>query len=100
MPATILISQIPADVDQRKLFTKLFASPEYSLLKKVVAAHCIKAQAIAINVSPYEGNSEKAKEEARIQTEQARLYSQVLDLLDDLANKEDEWFTVKLEPRH
>lgn len=100
MPATILISQIPADTDQKKLLAKLFSSPEYELLKKVVASHCIKAQAEVMNVAPYEGNNEKAETDARIQREQSRLYSQTLDMLDDMANKEEEWFTVKLEPRH
>lgn len=100
MPATISYSQIPADSDQRKLLTKLFSSPEYSFLKKTLAAHCIKAQVEAMNVAPYESNNEKAEDTAKIQREQARLYSQVLDVLDDMANKEEEWFTVKLEPRH
>lgn len=100
MPATILYSQIPADSDQRKLLTKLFSSPEYSFLKKTLAAHCIKAQVEAMNVAPYEDNNEKAEDEAKLQRDQAKLYSQVLDVLDDMANKEDEWFTVKLEPRH
>lgn len=100
MPATILYSQIPADSDQKKLLAKLFSSQEYSVLRKILAAHCIKAQVEAMNVAPYESNNEKAEDAAKIQREQVRLYSQVLDVLDDMANKEEEWFTVKLEPRH
>lgn len=100
MPATILCSQIPADSEQRKLLAKLFSSPEYSFLKKTLAAHCIKAQVEAMNAAPYESNNEKAESDAKIQREQVRLYSQILDVLDDMANKEEEWFTVKLEPRH
>lgn len=99
MPATILTSQIPADGDQRKLLAKLFVSPEYSFLKQVLAAHCIKAQTEAMNVGLYESNNEKAQEAAKNQRLQAELYNKVLDVLDDMANKEDQWFTVKLEPR-
>jgi hypothetical protein len=99
MPATILTSQIPADGDQRKLLTKLFVSPEYSFLKQVIAAHCIKAQAESLNAGLYEHNSEKAEEAAKNQRLQAELYNKVLDVLDEIADKEEKWFTVKLEPR-
>lgn len=99
MPATIITSQIPADGGQRKLLTKLFASQEYSLLKEVIVAHCIKAQAESLNVGLYEHSTEQAEHDAKIQRLQAELYNRVLDTLDDIANKEENWFTVKLEPR-
>ena len=99
MPATILTSQIPADGDQRKLLVKLFASPEFSLLKQVIAAHCIKAQAESLNVGLYENNNEKAEQEAKNQRLQAELYNRTLDVLDYIADTEENWFTVKLEPR-
>lgn len=99
MPATILTSQIPADGDQRKLLAKLFVSPEYSFLKQVLVAHCIKSQVEAMNAVLYEHNNERAEETAKNQRLQAEHYNKVLDVLDDMANKEEEWFTVKLEPR-
>jgi hypothetical protein len=99
MPSIIFVSQIPTDGDQKKLLTGLFASPGLSLLKEIVAAHCVKYQAQAINAELYEHDNEKAKDIAENQRAQARLYNQVLDVLDDLGNKEEEWFTVKLEPR-
>jgi hypothetical protein len=99
MPSIIFVSQVPANGDQRKLLTGLFASPGLSLLKEIITSRCIKAQAEAMNAELYEGNNEKAEDIARTQRAQARLYNQVLDVLDDIGNKEDEWFTVKLEPR-
>lgn len=99
MPATIIPSRIPADADQRGLLANLFASPGLSLLKEVLGARCIESQVAAMNAALYLGDNETARKDFEVQRKQAELYSAVLDVLDDVGQKEDEWFTVKLEPR-
>lgn len=99
MPSTITISKIPFDSEQRSLLAKLYASPELSLLKEIIAAHAIQCQVEAMNASLYEQENVLAADTVEDQTRQAAIYNGVLDVLDDLGAKEDEWFTVKLEPR-
>lgn len=98
MPETIIFTPIPADATRQGILRDLFGSPGFSLLKEMVAAKCIEAQVEAMNARLYPKNEEAAaKAEAR--ERQAAEYSRCLDLLDDLAEKEQEWFTVKLEHR-
>lgn len=61
-------------------------------------ARCIDSQVRAMNATLYP-DSERAVEEANMESANAVLNNAVLDVLDDLVNKEQEWFTVKLEPR-
>lgn len=95
MPATILPSFLPPDSSQRGILQTLFGSPAYSLLKEVLVAHCIKHQVEAANLGLYEHNNASAAIEAN----RAKFLNGMIDVLDDLAAKEDEWFTVKLEHR-
>jgi hypothetical protein len=99
MPATVILSKVNLDSEQRSLLAKLYASPELSLLKEVIVAHAIQCQVSAMNASLYDADNMLASDTVEDQTKQAALYNAVLDVLDDLGAKEDEWFTVKLEPR-
>lgn len=65
----------------------------------MLGARCIESQVAAMNAALYSGENEAAKKDFEVQRKQAELYSAVLDVLDDVGQKEDEWFTVKLEPR-
>ncbi len=98
MPETIIVTRLPADATQRTTLQSLFGSPGFSLLKEMVAARCIQSQVEAMNARLYpsnEGAASAAVEEERMAAE----YNRTLDILDDIAQKEDEWFTVKLEHR-
>lgn len=96
MPATIICSRLPADATQRGDLEKLFGSPAFLFLKEMVASRCIEAQVESMNAGLY-GDNEAAVEKKAAALNRASDLNKILDLLDDLSGKEDEWFTVKLE---
>lgn len=97
MPAaTIVISRLPAGATQRKELEKLFASPTYLFFKEMVASKCISHQVESMNAALYPDN-EDAVAKHEVEKRKASIVKALLDVLDDLEKKEDEWFTVKLE---
>lgn len=98
MPVTIIVSPVPADATQRGILQTLFASPGYSLLKEMVAARCIEAQSSMANAALYP-NNENAVAKAEAMKIRAKDYATCLDILDAIGEKEEEWYTVKLEHR-
>lgn len=61
-------------------------------------ARCIERQVLSMNAALYP-QSEHAAEDAKRDAAAAYLLNAVLDVLDDLAKKEQEWWTVSIEPR-
>lgn len=96
MPATIVATREAADPTRRADLEKLFASPAFLFLKEMVAARCALHQTEAMNAALYQDNPEAAAK-AESERNKASDCNKVLDMLDDLSRKEDEWFTVKLE---
>lgn len=96
MPQTIILSSLPADATQRDLLEKLFTSPGFTLLKEIVAAHCTKAQTEHLNRVMYPKN-EVNREIGSDKLEEAVLLNAMLDKLDEIEKKEQNWFTVTLE---
>lgn len=98
MAATIIVTRQPLDATQQGLLRKLFDSPEFSLFKEMVASRCTDKQVSAMNAALYPEN-EEASEVAAKDIGIARELNAVLDILDDLEKQEEEWWTVKIEPR-
>lgn len=98
MPVTIVATRQPLDATQQGLLRNLFDSPAFSLLKEVVVARCIDRQVEAINAALYP-NSETATDVAAHEIAAASGLNTILDLLDDLSKEEQEWWTIKMEPR-
>lgn len=98
MPVTIVSTRQPLDATQQGYLRKLFDSPAFSTLKEMVASRCIEHQIAAMNSSLYPNN-----EAAVIATAQdiaaATKLNDLLDLLDDLEKKGQDWWTIKIEPR-
>lgn len=98
MPVTIASTRQPLDATQQGSLRKLFDSPAFSLLKEVVSSKCIEQQINAMNATLYPKN-EAAIEDAKLGMESAAQLSDLLDILDDLEKEEQEWWTIKVEPR-
>lgn len=98
MPETVIVTRLPADATQQATLQSVFSSPGFSLLKEMVAARCIVAQVEAMNARLYPRN-EAAEATATENERRAAEYNRCLDILDDISQKEDDWFTVKLEHR-
>lgn len=96
MAATIVATREAADPTRRADLEKLFASPAFLFLKEMVASRCVLHQTEAMNAALYQDNIE-ADVKAEYERKKAADFNKVLDLLDDLGKKEEEWFTVKLE---
>lgn len=78
---------------------ELFATPAYLLLKEVLSAHCVYNQVEAMNAELYAQRNKTALELSNIAKVQAARYADCLSILDELEQKPDEWFKIKLEPR-
>lgn len=98
MPETIILTSLPADATQRDHLEKLFTSQGFSLLKEIVAAHCIKAQTEHLNRVMYPKN-EVNTVIGSDKLEEAVFLNAMLDKLDEIEKKEQNWFTVTLEHR-
>lgn len=96
MPVTFTPTRLPADATQQAELRKFFNSEIFTLLKEMVAAHCAQHQINAMRVLLYPDN-EKAKLIAGEETARAALFNSLLDMLDDISKKEEEWFTVRTE---
>lgn len=96
MPATIIVSRLPAGTTQRADLEKLFASPAYLFFKEMVVSRCIIHQVESMNAGLYPEN-EDAAAKCEVEKKKAAALRSMLDVLDDLEKKEEEWFTVKLE---
>lgn len=96
MPATIFATRLPLIATQVGNLQTLFASPGLSLLKEMVAAKCIEAQIEMANAMLYP-NSESASVTAKEMARRAAEYGRCLDILDEIGEKEEEWYTIKIE---
>lgn len=94
----ILFTRIPVLDTQLDALRTLLSSPGFSLLKEVVSAKCIEAQVDAMNARLYPSH-DVAQTEATEKERKAADFSKCLEILDDLQEKEQEWFTAKLEHR-
>lgn len=98
MPATLIPTRQPLDATQQGLLRTMFGSPAFSLFKEMVVARCIDRQINALNAALYPEN-EVASNTAQTEMTEAVALNGLLDLLDDLENQEQEWWTIKVEPR-
>ncbi len=98
MAVTVHVTKFPVDNSKRQLLEKLFASPEYSLLREIINSHCVNAQIAGMQALVYKDHNDRAKAELDTHTAQATAYSKTLDVLDEIGKSEQEWFTVTLEP--
>lgn len=98
MPATIIITRQPLDATQQGSLRTLFDSPAFSTFKELVASRCVEKQVSAMNAALYPDNDSAAAAAATDITE-ATMFSALLDVIDDLAANEQDWWTVKIEPR-
>lgn len=97
--ATILIEKMPVTKEDAGQIQTTFASAGYLLLKEVIAAHCVDRQVQAMNVGLYDATNPAADAATKAAKAAAARYKSVLDVLDELEGKPDDWFKVKLEPR-
>lgn len=98
MPVTIILTRQPLDATQQGSLRTLFDSPAFSLFKEMVASRCVDKQVFAMNAALYPDN-EAAASDAAANIAEASGLSALLDIIDDLAANEQDWWTVKLEPR-
>jgi hypothetical protein len=96
MSATIVVTRLPAGTTQKAELEKLFASPSYLFFKEMVVSRCVLHQVDSMNAGLYPEN-EDAAAKCDVEKKKAAIMKALLDVLDDLEKKEDEWFTVKLE---
>jgi hypothetical protein len=96
---TIIFSRQHLDLEQQKRLAELFAHSGYALLKTIIGAHASEQQVSAMNAGLYVGISGIAKDDTNAAVTKATVYSQTLDVLDELELKQEEWFTAKLEHR-
>ena len=96
MPTTIVAQKLPLIEHDRKEVQKLFLTQGYLKLKEMIQARCSEAQCEAMNALLYPEN-ETATARADAAHKRAVSLNDFLDTLDDLEQKEDQWFTVKLE---
>lgn len=94
--ATITPTRLAADATQRAELTKFFASAGFQIFKEMVAGRCAEAQAKACHALCYP-DQPVAIADKEDYTKIAVISNACLDLLDDYINKEDLWYTVKLE---
>jgi len=94
-----VITAIPIALSsqQRDELNGVFSSPGYSLLKRVLASHCLREMVIAANKGLYESTSEIALTQSKHHRSRAEYINALLDVLDDIEAKEDEWFIASLE---
>jgi len=97
---TIKATSVPLNPAQSAQMDKLFSSPEYLLLLKVIESKSIEAQVGSMNAMLYAGNSERAAEDGKDLRDEASQYNSVLDLLDQLSKNREEWVTVDLKQSH
>lgn len=96
MATTLIVARQPAGATQRADLEKLFASPAFQFLKEMVASRCVVHQVEAMNAMLYPNNEDAV---AKLEAEKRRSSecALVLDMLDDISKKEEEWFTVAIE---
>lgn len=97
---TIIATEVPLNTGQIAQLDKLFSSPEYELLLKVIAAKSIKAQVSAMNVMLYAATNDRASEDEKLLRAEASQYNNALDLLDQLGQNREEWATVDIKQSH
>jgi len=96
---TIVFGKIHIDGEQRKRLQGLHAQPGYQLLKEIIGAHASEQQVVAMNAGLYAQISDIATEDTKSAIHKAAEYSRALDILDEIEQKEEEWFTAKVESR-
>lgn len=91
------VVRIPLEQTQQDQLRTLFASPGWLILREVLSAHCVEAQAEFLDASMYENDVATGRASAA-QTK-AKLFNDTLDVLDGLQGKMDEWYRINLEQR-
>lgn len=92
---TLTATKIPVEPEQADKLRVLFATPAYGTLREILVGRCALAQVEFMNTSLYQNdNADTRALEARAK---AIGYNLVLDVLDDIQAKEQEWFRIKLE---
>lgn len=89
--------KVPLEQVQQDQLQTLFASPGWAILREVISAHCVSAQAEFLDAFLYD--NEVAADRAKSAKAQAKLYNDALDVLDGLQGKMDEWYRINLEQR-
>ena len=96
---TIVFSKIHINGEQRERLQGLQTQPGYQLLKEIIGAHASEQQVQAMSAGLYAQISDIATEDTKRAIRKAAEYSRTLDILDEIEQKEEEWFTAKLEHR-
>lgn len=96
---TIIFSKVPMDQEQMKRLAEVFAHPGFSLLRAIIGAHASEEQVKAMNSGLYVDFSEDAKLDTKTAMVKAIDYAKSLDILDEIAARQEEWFTARLETR-
>jgi hypothetical protein len=96
MPTTIVAQKLTLIEHDKEAVRKVFLTQGYLKLKEMIQARCIESQCEAMNALLYPEN-DTATARAEAAHKRAVSLNQFLDTLDDLEQKEDQWFTVKLE---
>lgn len=97
IPAIVTIKQ-PLTTTERDELLKLFTSSGFTVLKSIISTRAIIHQAAAMDWLAKAADPEAVA----VTLEYRRLaiqYTAFLDFLDALQKSEEEWHTVKLEPR-
>lgn len=92
--STIKIQIEQAQQDQLRT---LFASPGWTVLREVLSAHCVEAQAAFMDASMYA--TENATVKADAERAKAMGYNMTLDVLDAVEGNMEEWYRITLEQR-
>lgn len=93
----VIATPHPIEESQKDQLRTLFASPAYGLLREILVAHCTQHQVAFVNKSMYENENAIAQaDDARVQ---ASRFNGVLDVLDDIQKKEEQWFRINLDQR-
>jgi hypothetical protein len=92
---TLVATKILVEPEQAEKLRSLFLTPAYGTLREIICGRCAEAQVEFMNTSLYQNdNADQRALEARAK---AIGYNLVLDVLDDIQSKEQEWFRIKLE---
>jgi hypothetical protein len=94
---TITVDRVPIEGGQQKQLTDLFAHPGFEVLRTIIAAHARQMQVTAMNAGLYWDVSEVAKDRSRAAVAKAAIYASTLDVLDEIAAKQEEWFMAELK---
>ena len=91
------VNRYPLSQEEIDKLRTLFASQEFLTLREILAAHCTEEQVRYMDASLYP--TESASQAADQAKTAARRYNEVVEVLDWIEGKMDEWYRITLEQR-